>query len=343
MPRLRRSDPNSPGILRTRHGRGFRHTWSETGERVDDPETLQRIESLVIPPAWRDVWVSPWPNGHIQAVGTDAAGRRQYLYHEAWRRRRDSQKYARALEFGAVLPEVRRQVAADLDGRSLSERRVLAAVVRLLDIGCFRIGSETYAREHDTYGIATLKKSHLGFRHGEMVFCYPAKGSITRTLVVSDGDVEPVLRSLRRRRGGSDQLFAHKRAGEWVDLHSADVNAYLKELAGPEFSAKDFRTWSATVFAAIQLARVDPHPGSTRGRRRAVTAAVKETAEHLGNTPAVCRSSYIDPRVVDHFEEGRTIAAHGWPGRAGTADEARRAAEAALLAMLGETEGLLAA
>lgn len=347
MPRLRRSNPNSPGIVRTRHGRGFSYTWSGTGERVEDPETLERIEALVIPPAWKEVWICPWPHGHIQAVGTDAAGRRQYMYHEAWRRRRDAQKYARALEFGSVLPEVRRKVAADLAGDDLSDRRVLGAAVRLLDIGCFRIGSETYARDHETFGIATLKKSHLSFKGGEMVFCYPAKGSVTRTLSVRDDDVERILRPLRRRRGGSDQLLAYRTRSGWVDLHSADVNAYLKELAGEHFSAKDFRTWSGTVHTAVQLALVEPPPESARGRRRAVVAAIKETAEHLGNTPAVCRSSYINPRVLDLFDEGRTISAHGWSRRGidphNDIEALKAAAETALLAMLADGEDLAAA
>ena len=353
MPRLRRANPHSPGIHRTRHGRGYTYTWSQTGERVEDPDTLERIEALVIPPAWKDVWICPWPHGHIQAVGTDAAGRRQYMYHEAWRRRRDAEKYARALEFGAVLPEVRNRVAADLSGDDLSDRRVLAAAVRLLDIGCFRIGSEAYARDHETFGIATLKKDHVAFRSGEMIFCYPAKGSITRTLSVRDPEVEQVLLPLRRRRAGSDQLLAYKSGRAWVDLHSADVNAYLKEVAGPDFSAKDFRTWSGTVYAAVQLALVEPPPKSARSRRRALVAAIKETAEHLGNTPAVCRSSYVNPRVLDLFEEGRTIAAHGWPGidleagRNGKGmtdpERLRVAAESALIAMLADSKGLAAA
>lgn len=347
MPRLRRADPRSPGIRRARHGRGFTYTWTRTGERVDDPETLERIDELVIPPAWNDVWICPWPHGHIQAVGTDAAGRRQYMYHEAWRRRRDAEKYARALEFGAVLPEVRQKVAADLSDDDLSDRRVLAAAIRLLDIGCFRIGSETYARDHETFGIATLKKDHVSFRAAEMTFCYPAKGSVTRTLSVRDPDVERVLLPLRRRRGGSDQLLAYRDGRSWVDVHSADVNAYLKDLAGPTFSAKDFRTWSGTVYTAVRLALVEPPPTSARARRRALVAAIKETAEHLGNTPAVCRSSYVNPRVLDLFEEGRTIAAHGWSTRGidpktGGA-ELRTAAETALLAMLGDSEALAAA
>ena len=347
MARLRRSDPSSPGIERRRHGRGFAYRWSATGARVDDPDVLGRIEALVIPPAWQDVWISPWPHGHIQAVGTDAAGRRQYLYHEDWRRRRDAQKFARALEFGAALPGLRRTVAEDLAADGMGERRVLAAAVRLLDIGCFRIGSEAYARDHETFGIATLRREHLTCRAGELMFSYPAKGSIPRSLAVADADVEAVLGPLRRRRGGSGQLLAWKRGRTWVDIHSADVNAYLKAVAGEQFSAKDFRTWSGTVQAAVELAGVDPYPASATARRRAVTAAVREVAEHLGNTPAVCRASYIDPRVIDRFEEGHTIAAHGWAAppagrRLGPAADGLTAAERALLELLGDPVQLAA-
>lgn len=331
MARLRRSDPNRPGITRTRCGRGFRYEWSATGDPVVDPDTLERITGLVIAPAWTAVWVCPWPNGHIQAVGTDGAGRRQYLYHEDWRRRRDAEKYARALQFGEALPGLRRAVASDLAGTDLSERRVLAAAVRLLDIGCFRIGSEAYARDHETFGVATLRRDHVKLRDGEILFCYPAKGSITRTLVVRDPDVEAVIAPLRRRRAGSGQLLAWRSGRSWTEVHSADVNGYLKAAAGGHFSAKDFRTWAATVHAATHLAGIDPLPQSATARRR-VAAAVREVADHLGNTPAVCRSSYIDPRVIDLFAEGRTISDHGWTatGR----DDALRLAESALLEML---------
>jgi DNA topoisomerase-1 len=319
--------------------------WSRTGDPVDDADTLERIAALVIPPAWTDVWICPWSNGHIQAVGTDAAGRRQYMYHEVWRKRRDAEKFARALEFGTRLPAVREAVAADLAAEGLTERRVLAAAVRLLDIGCFRIGGEAYARDHETFGIATLRKDHVNFRDGRMIFCYPAKGSIPRTLAVSDPDVERVLRPLRRRRGGSPQLLAWKGAAGWTDVHSPDVNAYLKDVGGPQFSAKDFRTWSGTVFTAVQLALVEPPTRSPTARRRAIVAAVKEAAEHLGNTPAVCRSSYIDPRVLDRFEAGLTIADHGFTGPKDDylTDEVRVAAEKALLAMMGSERGVASA
>jgi DNA topoisomerase-1 len=342
LPRLRRSDPRRPGITRHRRGRGFSYSWDATGDRVDDEQTLERIAGLVIPPAWDDVWISPWPHGHIQAVGTDAAGRRQYLYHPDWRRRRDAEKFQRALAFGAVLPDMRRAVARDLAGQGLGEARVLAAAVRLLDIGCFRIGGEAYAREHETFGIATLRREHVTIRGDELDFSYPAKGSVERTLTVRDDAVLEVLAPLRRRRGGSGQLLAWKGDAGWVDVHSADINTYLKATAGEQFSAKDFRTWSGTVFAAVVLAQVDPIPRSATARRRTATAAVREVSDHLGNTPAVCRASYIDPRVLDHFDQGETISDHGWPGRARGGEALRDAAEAAVLRLLGDADELAA-
>ena len=340
MPRLRRSDPNRPGITRRGRGRGFEYAWDVTGEKVEDVETLERIAGLVIPPAWKEVWICPWPHGHIQAVGTDAAGRRQYLYHPDWRRRRDGEKFMRALEFGAALPGVRRRVECDLKSEGMGERRVLAAAVRLLDIGCFRIGGENYARDHETFGVATLRKEHVRVRGDELRFTYPAKGAVERCLTVSDPEVTEVLAPLRKRRSGSDQLLAWRGKGGWIDIHSADINAYLKVVAGEQFSAKDFRTWTGTVEAAVQLARIRPIPASARGRRTAVTSVVRDVADHLGNTPAVCRASYIDPRVIDHFDEGKTIGDHGWTD---SGRDSRRRAEKALLRLLGQGEERAAA
>jgi DNA topoisomerase I len=281
--------------------------WS-AGQRVTDPEVIERIKGLAIPPAWRDVWICPWPNGHIQALGTDAAGRRQYRYHDDWRKRRDSEKYERALEFGRALPSLRRTIVNDLAEPGLGKRRVVATGVRLIDIGCFRVGSEEYAHEHETYGVATVLKEHVSLRGDEFVFDYPAKGSIPRTLIVGDPEVRDVLRALRRRRGGTDELLAWKDKRSWVDVRAADLNSYIKEEAGEQFSAKDFRTWSATVFAAVVLARDAEMARSKTAKQRVVTAAIKEVAAYMGNTPAVCRSSYIDPRIIDRFRAGESVA-----------------------------------
>lgn len=306
--RLRRSHCADAGIERRRAGRGFAYRWAN-GEPVTDHDTLERIKALAIPPAWRDVWICPWPNGHIQATGTDAAGRRQYRYHDDWRVHRDREKFDRVLDLGRSMQTLRRRIADDLAVDGMGREKVVAAAVRLLDLGCFRVGGEEYAAEHETFGIATLRKEHARVLRGEMVFSYPAKGGKWMEVAVRDDAVLPIVAALRRRRGGGPDLFAYRQGKSWVDVRSGDVNAYIKDAAGGDFSAKDFRTWSATVLAAARLAAVAPAPRSPTGRRRAVAGAVRDVAEHLGNTPAVCRSSYIDPRVIDRFAHGETIVA----------------------------------
>jgi DNA topoisomerase-1 len=275
---------------------------------VTDEETLQRIRGLVLPPAWSHVWICPWPNGHIQAVGTDAAGRRQYRYHDQWRRDRDRQKFLRVQGFGTALPKLRARVRRDLAQGDLGRARVLAAIVRLLDVGYFRVGDEDYALEHETFGVASLRKEHVRIHDGVMTFDYPAKGSIERTLEIRDAPAAKVVAALRRRRAGGPNLFAYKHGARWVDVHAHDVNVYIKAATGERFSAKDFRTWSATVLAAAALAENAPVPESRAGRHRAEVKAVATVAEHLGNTPAVSRSAYVDPRVIERFEEGATIS-----------------------------------
>ncbi|MBV9093786.1 MAG: DNA topoisomerase IB [Streptosporangiaceae bacterium] len=304
---MRRSDLTGPGIRRVRAGRSFRYT-DARGEPVPAAER-DRIKNLVIPPAWRDVWICPWPHGHIQAAGTDAAGRRQYLYHPRWREKRDREKYDHMLEFAAALPGVREAVTRELAGRGLTRERVLAAAVRLLDLGFFRVGGERYAEDNGTFGLATLRRDHVSFSRGEIVFCYPAKGGYERVQAVADPQVVRAVRALRSRRDGGDALFAYHQQDRWHDLHSQEVNSYLKELTGLDASAKDFRTWNATVLAAVGLA-VSPVPRtSASSRKRAVARVVTEVSEYLGNTPSVCRKSYIDPRVIERYERGDTIAA----------------------------------
>jgi DNA topoisomerase-1 len=308
VPRLRRSDCNAPGITRRRRGRGFSYRWN--GEKISDPETLERIKGLAIPPAWADVWICPWPHGHIQATGTDDAGRRQYRYHDAWRVMRDRQKFERVVDFGRALPSLRSLVEADLSFEAVTEERVLAAVVRLLDLGFFRIGGEEYARDNETFGIATLRKDHVRMHKGEMTFDYPAKGSIRRVITVADPATFELLKVLKRRKGGSDNLLAYKDGRRWCDVRSEGVNAYIRAGSGDEFSAKDFRTWSGTVLGAVELAkaRSGREEMSKTARQAAARRAVKAVSEYLGNTPAVCRKSYIDPKLLDRFDAGETIA-----------------------------------
>jgi DNA topoisomerase IB len=331
MPRLRRSDCSLPGISRRRHGRGFSYIDAD-GERVTDPEMLERIRGLGIPPAWRDVWICADPWGHLQATGIDAAGRKQYRYHEAWRARRDQAKFDDMVRFAHALPAVREQVAADLASADEATReRVLACAVRLLDRGFFRIGSEEYTGSH---GLATLHKAHVTLGDdGEMVFDYPAKSGARRVQRVSDPEAAAVIARLKRRRSGGEGLLVYRERRGWRDVRSDEVNEYIKDVAGQDFSAKDFRTWNATVLAAVALAA--EAAASKTARRRAVTRAVKYTARHLGNTPAVCRTSYIDPRVFDAFRSGEVIA----PVLGGSEDAppvGRRAVEEAVLDLIEE-------
>jgi DNA topoisomerase IB len=307
MSRLRRVDCSTPGLARRRSGRGFAY-YDAGGARIADAETRARIAALGIPPAWRDVWICPHPRGHLQATGIDAAGRKQYLYHPDWRTRRDQEKFDEMVRFAHALPALRRRVAGDLAGSGLSREVVLACAVRLLDVGFFRIGSEDYAARNESYGLATMLKRHVTVGEGDViVFDYVAKHGKRRVQAVADPMVSDVLGRLRRRRSGGDELLAYKRSTRWYDVRSEDINAYLKEITGDDFSAKDFRTWSATVLAAIALAVSGEVAHSATGRKRAVNRAVQEVAHYLGNTPAVARSSYIDPRVIDAYHGGLTL------------------------------------
>ena len=306
-PRLRRVDCSAPGIRRRKVGRGFGY-FDPSGARITDPVVLERAKSLVIPPAWTDVWICVDPRGHIQATGVDARGRRQYRYHDVWRERRDREKFDHMLEFARALPKLRHYASEHLAQEELSRERVLACAARLLDLGFFRIGTEGYAEENQTYGLATMHKRHVKLEPPSTVtFDYMAKGSKRRIQSVVDPDVYAVVETLKRRRGGKPELLAWKRGREWVDVRSADINLYIKEVTGGEFTAKDFRTWNATVLAAVALA-VSTGAATPTARKRAVARAMKEVAHYLGNTPAVCRSSYVDPRIVDQYLAGATIA-----------------------------------
>ncbi|MDG4798621.1 DNA topoisomerase IB [Micromonospora sp. WMMD1082] len=301
--RLRRSDPGRPGYRRRRRGQG----WSfldPRGEPVRDVAELARLRELVIPPAWREVWIAPHPHGHIQAIGVDAAGRRQYLYHPLWRQRQDEAKFDHVLEVAHRLPALRERVGHDLAGRGLRRERVLATVTRLLDMGTFRVGSDQYAAGEDpTFGVATLRPEHTRSRRGGVVFEFPAKGGVEQVRLVSDPELCRVLTDLRRRRRAAERLFGYWDGRHWRDVRADEVNDYLREASGGEMTAKDFRTWHATVRAATELATF-PSPRSVTARRRAVVAVMRQVAELLGNTPTVARASYVDPRVVDLFHDG---------------------------------------
>ncbi|WP_233517857.1 DNA topoisomerase IB [Geodermatophilus marinus] len=331
--RLRRSDVHGPGWRRRRAGRGFAY-YDETGALIRD-DRLDRLRALAIPPAWREVWICPWPNGHIQATGLDAAGRRQYRYHDAWRAKRDAEKHERVLEIAHQLPDVRDSIAAALRTRGLNRERVLACALRLLDLGTFRIGSEEYAEENGTYGLATLRREHVTVRGERTFFRYTAKGGIEREVEIVDRPTATVVRHLLERPDDTgEELLAYETPDGWRDVTSDEINAYLKEVSGAEITAKDFRTWNATVLMAARLAEAPP-PRSRTARKRTVNAAYREVAEQLGNTPAVCKASYVDPRVVDRYENGETVA-DALTEAAGADDdrEAQRVVEAAVCALL---------
>lgn len=302
---LRPSNPAEPGIVRRRRGRGFSYQ-DARGRPVRDPATIRRVKALAIPPAWTDVWICADPLGHVQAVGTDAAGRRQYRYHDEWRRQQDRAKFDRVLLIAEHLPAFRARVAEHLQGRGLTRRRVLATAARMLDVGFFRVGGEEYT---DSFGLATLRVEHITCANGTVTCSYPAKGGKQREQLLADEQVCAVVRALCSR--GAGELLRFKEDGRWRDVRSADINAYLKEIFGAvvpeEVTAKDFRTWHATVLAAVGLAVSAPARGS-RGQKRAVSRVMTEVAEYLGNTPAVARASYVDPRVVELYERGHTIA-----------------------------------
>ncbi|MFH8926901.1 DNA topoisomerase IB [Streptomyces pristinaespiralis] len=306
--RLHHSRPIDPGYTRRRHGRGFRYLDAQ-GQPLRDPAELARIRALVIPPAWSDVWICARPNGHLQAVGTDAAGRRQYLYHPRFRAEQEQAKHGHVLDVAETLPAVREAVEGHLGDRGLSRKRVLATAVRLLDLGFFRIGSDQYTELNNSYGLTTLLREHSTCQGGAVLFTYTGKHGREIVQTVADPAACRSLTALLRRRGGGDRLLAYWERPAWHNVSSADVNAYLKELAGLEITAKDFRTWHATVMAAVALAVSQSVARSETARRRAIARAVREVSGYLGNTPAICRSSYINPRVIELYEEGVTIAA----------------------------------
>ena len=304
MVRLRRVSASMPGWSRVRHGRGFRYL-DEGGTALETVD-IDRCKKLVIPPAWTEVWICPAENGHLQAVGTDDAGRRQYLYHPEWRTRRDAEKFLHMEQFARSL--IRHRLAARRDlGGDLDLTTVSAAAFSLLDLGMFRIGSDRYKEENESYGLTTLEKEHVTRNGRGLTFSYTAKSGQEVDVTVRDDRVGAVLDALLRRRSGGERLLAFKDGRRWRDLVADDVNTYVKDVLGEDFSAKDFRTWRGTVIAAHALAKSDA--SSKTARKRSVAAAMREVGDHLGNTPTVARGSYVDPRVVDLFDDGITVAA----------------------------------
>ena len=331
VPGLIRSNPHGLGIIRERNSGGFRY-YDPSGAEVTNPETLHRIAALGIPPAWKDVWISPDPLGHIQATGVDSRGRTQYRYHPVWREQRDAQKFAHMLRFADALPTLRDATLHDLGRRRLDRDHVAASAVRLIDLGLFRIGGERYAELDHHYGAVTLEKRHVSMRRDRVVFDYIAKEGKHRAITVTDPAVLRTVRTLARSDNGLDPLFCWVQDGTWHTLHSHHVSSYIAEHADGHFTAKEFRTWNATVLMALLLANAGP-PATSRQARSVITASIRQVASSLGDTPAVARSSYIDPRLISRYEsDGRLPTIPALPAVLPAAAEAEIAVAALLAA-----------
>ncbi|MDQ1608424.1 MAG: topoisomerase [Microbacteriaceae bacterium] len=302
--RLRRSNPAGPGYRRVSHSARVSYVDAD-GHAVRDEQVLRRIRGLVIPPAWRDVWISPDERGHIQAVGTDQAGRRQYIYHQAWRERQDQAKFDRAIELAASLPAARRAVTRDIRLEGFPERRMLAAAFRIVDLGSLRVGSEEYLHANGSRGLSTLLCRHARVRSNETTLTFPAKSGQKWTSTIVDDDLAELVGAVTAARGERARLLSW-RDTHWHTLRSAHINRYIRERTNGDFTAKDFRTLRGTVIAALALAREDTHATET-GRAKAISRAVRETADALGNTPTVARNSYIDPRIFDRYRSGQVV------------------------------------
>jgi len=303
---LHRSDPRSPGIRLVRDGGSVRYI-DPSGTQITDPATLARIRALVIPPAWSDVWIDPDPLGHIQATGTDSRGRTQYRYHPTWRAQRDAQKFDHMLRFAGALPALRAATLADLRRRRLDRGRVAASAVRLLDLGLFRIGGEKYAELDHHYGATTLEKRHVRVGRDGVAFDYVAKEGKRREITVTDRPVVATVRMLAHSENELAALFCWQDGSTWHRLHSHDVSAYIAEHADGHYTAKEFRTWNATVLMALLLASAEP-PTSDRRAAATIRTAIRGVADWLGDTPAVTRSAYVDPRIITHFQAGNGLA-----------------------------------
>lgn len=333
MARLRRINCSEPGIGRRRCGGGFIYLDSER-RRVSSAELVNRCRQLAIPPAWTDVWICPDPFGHIQATGIDAEGRKQYLYHERWTIRATSRKFDSVLDFARQLPAARRTLRDDLANEGMPREKCLALAVRMLDVSPIRIGSEQYADQNGTYGVATLLRQHVSVEGiSGLRLRFPGKGSQDWDIRISVKEIRRAAEPLLRRRSGPGDFLAWRDGRRWRDLRSEDVNEYIKTITGPDWSAKDFRTWNATVLAAIALSKMTP-PETRSGADRAVREVIGQVAEAIGNTPAVCRDSYVDPRVLDRFRDGTTLN-RNLPARLNLGYRARNRLDRAVLRLTG--------
>jgi DNA topoisomerase-1 len=329
---LRYVNDATPGLKRKRRGKSFCYL-DEAGKRVRNEEHLARIRSLVIPPAWTDVWICAAANGHLQATGRDARGRKQYRYHPRWRTIRDATKYTQMIAFAEALPKIRRRVAKDLRLPHLSRNQVLATVVKLLETSLIRVGNEEYARDNKSYGLTTMRNRHVDVKGTRITFRFRGKSGKHHTVDVDDRRLAKVVSGCQDLPG--QDLFQYvDDQGNPQNVNSEDVNAYLREISGAEFTAKDFRTWAGTVLAAMALGELEAADSHAQ-RKKNVVRAVESVAERLGNTPAVCRKCYVHPAIIDGYLEDATLAAANGGAAAKPSKRNRlRPEEAAVLALL---------
>ncbi|MDB6075470.1 MAG: topoisomerase [Verrucomicrobiaceae bacterium] len=328
---LRYSSDERPGIKRELKDGAFVFTDAQ-GEEVTDEATLARIKSLVIPPAWQQVWISPYANGHIQATGRDARGRKQYRYHPRWRETRDSNKFHRMTAFAQVLPRIRRQVHRDLSTRGMPRRKVLAAVVRLLETTLIRVGNDEYVRQNKSFGLTTLRNRHVNVTRTKVVFSFRGKSGKQHQISLQDRQMAALVKRCQEMPG--QELFVYEDDdGQTHHIGSQDVNEYIREIAKSEFTAKDFRTWSGTVLAAVALRELGSVDVATQAKKN-ILMAIEATAMKLGNTPAVCRKCYVHPEVFDAYLEGMTISTLEAQLKAGARH--LKAEEKAVLALLDQ-------
>jgi DNA topoisomerase-1 len=321
-----------PGIRRRRAGKGFLYIGPD-GARLADPDRLAWIRGLAIPPAWTDVWIAPIRRGHLQATGRDARGRKQYRYHPRWRTIRDEAKYGRLTEFARALPRIRRRTDRDLRRRGLPREKVLALVVRLLEATLIRVGNDEYARENRSYGLSTMRERHVEVRGATMRFTFRGKGGKEHEIDLRDERLARIIRQVQELPGQT--LFQYRDAdGTRQDVTSGDVNDYLREISGAEFTAKDFRTWAGTVAAAMALQEFRAIDDDA-GRKKAIVRAIETVAERLGNTPTVCRACYVHPDVLDSYLDGSLVDALARRARGvGRGAHALQPEEAAVLGLL---------
>jgi len=303
--RLRYATDDRPGITRKRSGKGFRYV-APDGDVVRDNEKLERIKSLGIPPAWSDVWINPDPRGHLQATGRDEKGRKQYRYHSRWRDVRDEVKYGRMVAFGMALPGLRKRVEDDLALPGLPKEKVIAAVVRLLETTLIRVGNEEYARQNRSYGLTTLRDRHMEVEGSKLQFSFKGKSRKKHNVVLTDRRLAKIVQRCQELPG--QELFqCVDDDGEQRTVTSEDVNDYLREVTGQEFTAKDFRTWAGTVIAALALQEFESFDNEAQAKKN-IVSAIQTVAERLGNTPAICRKSYVHPQVIDAYLDGSLLA-----------------------------------